>query len=165
METIFSYLGGNQLVAFYEISLAALLGALIGWERESKGRSAGLCTHALIASVCCAFAELVNFVFTSALETYPLETIRVEPAAVVEAAIIALGFVAGGAIIKIANEGKVINLTTACTILWAGAVGVLVGYRLIPLAVLSSLLVLAINYFGTLLETKVIGSKTPEHTS
>ena len=40
---------GTMTVIVVRVVVAALLGGIIGWEREQKGRAAGLKTHILVA--------------------------------------------------------------------------------------------------------------------
>ena len=51
----------EQLATVGVAALAALFGALIGFEREVWGKPAGLRTHALIAFACALFVEVGRF--------------------------------------------------------------------------------------------------------
>lgn len=157
LDVVSSYASSAQVNAALYVSLAAALGAFIGFEREVQRRSAGLRTHALIALACCLFIQLSFFMFDLFEQMHPGDALRIEPATVLNSVIIAMGFVAGGAILKDVAQGKIQNLTTACSVLCAGAVGLAVGLKLIVLAVASSFLVVAINWLGAYFERNVLG--------
>ena len=50
VEDLFQWPDGPQMVRVVaRVAVAALLGALLGWERERAGKAAGLRTHMLVA--------------------------------------------------------------------------------------------------------------------
>ncbi|MBW6512328.1 MAG: MgtC/SapB family protein [Desulfuromonadaceae bacterium] len=124
---------------------AVLVGALLGYERERSGRSAGLRTNLLV----CVGAALMMIVS----EHYYLKyaglgsesVLRIDPARVAAQIITGIGFLGAGVIIK--EKQNVRGLTTAAT-LWVGAgIGMACGAGLYQLAfsgALISLLTLAI---------------------
>ena len=114
--------------------VALVLGAILGYERESVGASAGLRTHMLV-SVGSALFILV-----------PLQAgMRLEDASRVLQGITAgVGFLGAGAILKLQNDNEIKGLTTAAGIWLTSAVGVAAGMGLEATAVLSALLALAI---------------------
>lgn len=97
---------------------AALLGALIGLERELRDAPAGLRTHMLVAVGCTVF--------------------------VVVAQQAGIGFLGAGAVLKSSGEGEIHGLTTAASIWATAAIGVTVGLGQEATAILTTLLVLFI---------------------
>src|SRR5262245_17910044 len=83
--------------------MAALLGGLLGYQRERVGKAAGLRTHMLIA-VGSAF-----FVVVPQLEAMPPD----EVGRVIQGVIAGVGFLGGGVILKRTAQQQVQGLTTA----------------------------------------------------
>ena len=96
--------------------LAALLGALLGFERELRQKSAGLRTNTLIA--------IGSALFT--LMSYELaDAAGADPSRVAAQIVTGIGFLGAGAIMR--TDGGVHGLTTAATIWVNAAVGVAAG--------------------------------------
>jgi putative Mg2+ transporter-C (MgtC) family protein len=106
---------------------AAVLGALIGYDREKMGKPAGLRTHMLVAMGAALFVLA------------PSETgmAIADLSRVVQGLAAGVGFLGAGAILKLTNEREVLGLTTAATIWMTAAVGVSVGFGRIGLAMLA----------------------------
>ncbi|MCL4499695.1 MAG: MgtC/SapB family protein [Chloroflexi bacterium] len=115
--------------------LSALLGALIGLERETHGRPAGLRTHILV----CLGATL----FTVC--SYMIAGSSNDPGRVTAQIVTGIGFLGAGTII---HQGSVVRgLTTAASVWTVAAIGVAVGIggQALYLAGAASIIV-----FGTL---------------
>jgi putative Mg2+ transporter-C (MgtC) family protein len=95
--------------------LAALLGALLGTERELKQKAAGLRTNILIALGSALFALL-------SIELAPAGA---DPTRIVAQVITGVGFLGAGAIMR--TDSGVQGLTTAATVWVNAAVGVAAG--------------------------------------
>ena len=105
---------------------AALLGAIIGYERERTGKSAGLRTHMLV-SVSSALFVLA-----------PLEAgmSSSDVTRVIQGVAAGIGFIGAGAILKDGNDREIQGLTTAAGIWLTAAVGLATGLgRLGPAAI------------------------------
>jgi putative Mg2+ transporter-C (MgtC) family protein len=104
--------------------IAVALGALVGFERQSRGRSAGLRTNILVclgsAAVVVAFEKL-----TLGMNLDSGSIIRMDPARVAAGVITGVGFLGAGTIIK--NTNFVRGLTTAASIWIVSAIGITVG--------------------------------------
>ena len=114
--------------------LAALLGGLLGFERESHGKAAGIRTHMLV----CSGAAL--FVLGSELVGGGDDAMS----RVVQGIVAGIGFLGAGTIIKGERMHDVKGLTTAAGVWMTAAVGVCVGLGLEATAVLATLLMLFI---------------------
>lgn len=103
------------------LGLATLCGLLLGLDRELRGISAGIRTHALVA--------LSSAVVTvSALELYADTRAHggdSDPLRVIQGLAQAIGFIAAGAIFV--AKGQVRNLTTAANVWLTTAVGIAAG--------------------------------------
>ena len=114
--------------------VAALLGGLLGYERETHGKAAGVRTHMLV----CTGAAL--FVLGSELVGGGDDAMS----RVVQGIVAGIGFLGVGTIIKGSNMNEVKGLTTAAGVWMTAAVGVCVGLGLEATAVLATLLMLYI---------------------
>ena len=112
--------------------IAVILGALVGFERQSRGRSAGLRTNILVclgsAAIVVAFEKLIL-----GLNLDSGSIIRMDPARVAAGVITGVGFLGAGSIIK--NSNFVRGLTTAASIWIVSAIGITVGLGEYTLAV------------------------------
>ncbi|WP_404992658.1 MgtC/SapB family protein [Cupriavidus pauculus] len=116
------------------LSLAILLGGLIGYEREAAGKPAGLRTHMLVAM------GSALFVLVPLQAGVPL----VDMSRVLQGLISGIGFLGAGAIIKLDSEKDVRGLTTAASIWTVAAIGVACGMGRETTAVIATLFGLAI---------------------
>lgn len=119
------------------LMLAAALGAVIGYERESQHKPAGLRTHVLVSLASC----LVTLV--SILE-FPED-----PARLLAQIIPGIGFIGAGSII--ASGEKVTGITTATGIFITSAIGIAVGTGNYVLAIASVVIVSIVLYSGFLM--------------
>lgn len=116
------------------LGLAALLGGLIGWERERKGKAAGLRTHMLVSVGSALFILVPQQIGVSDADL----------TRVIQGLVAGIGFLGVGTIIKGRDEEHVHGLTTAASIWLTAAIGVAAGYGREATAVLSTLLALGI---------------------
>ncbi len=130
-----------QHIFAVRLLLAAVFGAMIGFEREASNGVAGLRTHMLISLAACLFSML-------AFEFYELSLAggaeNPDPIRAVEATTAGVAFLGAGAIFQ--QRGNIRGLTTGAGMWLAGAVGVAtsVGFYLIAFGVaLFAVLILA----------------------
>lgn len=116
--------------------LAFLLGALIGFERQVRQRTAGLRTNTLVAVGAAVFVDL-------AVRFHALYGGSPSPMQVIAYVVSGIGFLGAGAIMK--EGANVSGLNTAATLWGSAAVGCCAGAKLLPEAVLAALFVLAAN--------------------
>lgn len=136
LQTEFSDLGDASDVTRVCIRLlvAALLGGLLGYERESVGAAAGLRTHMMVA-VGSALFVLVPF-----QAGMPMEDIS----RVMQGIAAGIGFLGAGAILKQKEVQAIKGLTTAAGIWLTSAIGIAAGLGLEATAILSTLFALLI---------------------
>ena len=113
------------------LSVAMVLGAIIGLQREQYGKPAGLRTHILVA--------MGSALFVIASVEYGMSSDGVSR--VIQGLAAGIGFIGAGAILKISQHQKIQGLTTAAGIWATAAVGIAVGLGLLGLAVLSVALI------------------------
>jgi putative Mg2+ transporter-C (MgtC) family protein len=114
--------------------IAAVLGGVLGFERESKGRSAGLRTHMLVAVGAALF---VLGPLQSGMKIDDLSR-------VLQGVVQGIGFLGAGAIIVRSAQREVEGLTTAAGIWATAGIGVLAGLGMEVTALLSTTIVLVI---------------------
>ncbi|MCQ9616479.1 MgtC/SapB family protein [Paenalcaligenes niemegkensis] len=114
------------------LGLAGVLGAAIGYERERRGKDAGLRTHMLVALGAAIF---VLVPVTSGMDTADVSR-------VMQGIISGVGFLGAGAILKQEKGQHIKGLTTAASIWVAAAVGISAGYGREATAVASTLVAL-----------------------
>jgi len=116
---------------------AAVLGGLIGLQREWSGKDAGLRTHMTVSLAAAAFVIV-------ALETAGDNSII---ATVIQGIAAGIGFLGAGTILKRPEEEAIQGLTTAATIWLTAAIGVAVGAGHVAIAlfcVVAAWLILSI---------------------
>ena len=127
---------GIQEVDFLiNISLSLLAGVLIGADRELKGKASGIGTH------CFVIGGSMIFTYLSALVD-PNSTSRIAAQIVT-----GIGFLGAGIILKDeifdkkdtvdSSHTKVLNLTTAASIWFSGAIGMAIGFNFYFVAIVS----------------------------
>ncbi len=107
---------------------AALLGAVIGIDREKAGKAAGLRTHILVT--------LGTTVFVLASSGSGMSSDGLSR--VIQGIITGIGFIGAGTILKLNEERDVQGLTTSAGIWMTAAIGVAVGLGSLGLAILSN---------------------------
>lgn len=122
--------------------IAALLTAVIGWERETAHKPAGLRTHVLVGVAACLFATL-GIAAASDFPGNPSQ-IRIEPFAIIQAVALGIGFLGAG-IVRIGGESShPQGLTTAASIWAAAGIGLGAGFGKYLLAGGTTLILLIV---------------------
>ena len=114
--------------------LAALLGGIVGYEREHKGKAAGLRTHMLVAMGAALFVLVPE---RGGMDIADMSR-------VIQGVVAGVGFLGAGAIIKRHSEEQVQGLTTAAGIWMTAAIGVACGLGREAIALLAPLLAIVI---------------------
>lgn len=119
----------NDVEMLARMLLAFALGALLGFERERAGRPAGLRTFMMVTAGSAAFTLVSIYGFLDQ------GTVR-DPARVAAQIVTGIGFLGAGTIWR--TPSTVRGLTTAATIWFAAAVGMMVGSGLYLVATTSA---------------------------
>ena len=119
--------------------LAALLGSLIGLERERLLWAAGLRTHMLVCVGSCLLMIVSSFGFQDALAMAHTE---LDPSRVAAQVVSGIGFLGAGSILL---RGEVIRgLTTAASLWTVAAIGLSVGGGLYVVSTAATFIILVI---------------------
>jgi putative Mg2+ transporter-C (MgtC) family protein len=135
------------------VVIAALLSALLGWEREASGKPAGLRTHMLVGMSAALFVMLGELM----LVRYRDEAgtaLRLNMIDVLGAVVSGISFLGAG-MIFVSRGSHVQGLTTAASILATAAVSIAVGLEHYVLAVGTTVLLLFVLRVGRWLERPI----------
>jgi putative Mg2+ transporter-C (MgtC) family protein len=112
--------------------LAAILGGVIGLERELNRKPAGIRTNLLI----CLGAALFTVVSWEMAGSYTGDHTRIAAQIIT-----GIGFIGAGVVIR--ERGTIIGITSAATIFVVAAIGMAAGSGLVGIGIFTTLLVLA----------------------
>jgi putative Mg2+ transporter-C (MgtC) family protein len=130
-----------QLLLLVRLVVAALLAGVLGWERESARKPAGLRTHMLVGVASALFTVLAEL----AVVGYPREEgMRSDPIRVIQAVAIGVGFLGSGVIFVAKSGDSVRGLTTAGSIWATAAIGIAAGLGYYILAVGATILLMLV---------------------
>ncbi len=121
---------GTSIELIVKLVIATALGALVGFERETKRRPAGFRTNMLVCLGSCLFTVVSASAFS------------IDPARIAAGIVTGIGFLGAGTII---GSGKSIQgITTAATLWVVAGVGLAVGVGEYILATVTAVLVFSI---------------------
>ena len=118
----------TELLYASRMILAALIGGLIGWERERHASDAGIRTFMAISIGACAFSLISLHVGG-------------DPARIAAQVVTGIGFIGAGVIFQ--DKGGVAGLTTAATLWATAAVGMASAFGMYLLAIITGGLIFA----------------------
>jgi len=136
-QGIFSDLG--------KLLLAAFLGGLIGFERESSGQAAGFRTNLTVAVGSCLIMLLSLHMEELFRQLNADSVVRIDPGRIASYAIAGMGFLGAGAIIK--GRGSVRGLTTAAGLWVVTGIGLSIGAGYIIPTLFTALVILVTLYW------------------
>ncbi len=120
----------NELDVVLQLLIAALVGGLIGYERERAEKPAGFRTHLLV----CVGAALFTIASVSGFG------VLADPSRVAAGVVVGVGFLGAGTILR--SRHGVVGLTTAATVWAVAAVGLAVGARMYLAAIVAAIIML-----------------------
>jgi putative Mg2+ transporter-C (MgtC) family protein len=134
------------------VALAAMLGGIIGLDREIADKPAGFRTHMLVAASAALLISLANVILPNMDLNH--EVVRLDPVRTIEAIVAGISFLGAGTIIR--HKSGIEGLTTAASLLFVAALGVAVALSQFVLAIGLTVLNLLILRGIKLLERNVI---------
>jgi len=144
-----------ELDVLKRASVAIALSGVLGWERESKGKSAGIRTHMLVGLGAALFV-VIGELFVIRYQTAG-EQLRFDPVRVLEAVVTGVSFLGAGTIFVSRGRERVKGLTTAASILVTAAVGMMAGLQYYVLACGVTALIFIVLHALALLKEKLSG--------
>jgi putative Mg2+ transporter-C (MgtC) family protein len=133
------------LEVFIRIIVAAVLGGVIGLEREIREHTAGFRTHILVAVGAAAF---------TLASSYGLEGSDFDPNRISAQVVTGIGFLGAGAIIRYGVSVR--GLTTAASLWAVAAVGLLSAQGFFEAALITTAVVITSLYGLRLIEDRLI---------
>lgn len=129
-----------ELHSIMQVLMAFILGGILGWERERRGRPAGIRTFAAIAIGACVFG-LISIHGLPAIGLNPGDRIASN-------VVVGVGFLGAGVIFH--RDGVHMGLTTAATLWSTAAVGLAVAFQMYTIAILVTVIMLLLLWLPRL---------------
>ncbi|HLY75501.1 MAG TPA: MgtC/SapB family protein [Planctomycetota bacterium] len=139
-------MGSEDFVMAGKLSLAAMLGGLVGLEREMHHQTAGLRTHMIVAVGAC-------LVMLTSLHMADMSPTKADPGRLAAQVVAGVGFLGAGAIMR--SGLSIRGLTTAACLWTVAAVGLAVGCGFWKAASMATVLVLLATYFFQKVENRI----------
>ena len=124
-----------NLMSYFKLILAALLAALIGYDREKQNKAAGIRTNVIVSVISCLIMIISIEVSKVNLDL----GITGDPARLAAQVISGIGFLGAGTIIK--QEDKVEGLTTAASLWGVAGLGLAIGYGMFDISIVATLII------------------------
>jgi len=157
------FLSGENLTMMGQVLLAALLGAVIGTERELSRKPAGIRTYALVSMGSCLFTVISIFAADMARVILDDPSAFSDVGRIAAQVVVGIGFIGAG--LAISHGSKVRGITTAAGVWVAAAVGMAVGFRMYAAAVFTALLALLIFVLLWQVEVRLVKKYASEPPS
>src|SRR6266513_1362480 len=132
-----------------KLLLAAILGGIIGIERQIRDKPAGLRTNILIC---------VGSTLFMSISTKVAQVLGGDPTRIAAQIISGIGFLGAGAVLH--SHGFVLGLTTAATIWVVAGVGMALGSGMYLVAVFATAMSLVTLYFLSFVEDRIQGRRS-----
>lgn len=133
-----------------KLLIASALGGIIGWERERRGRPAGLRTHLLVCIGVTLMMVVSEHIFEK-YKTFAADSImRVDPGRIAAQVVTGIGFLGAGTIMRFKTTVR--GLTTAASLWVVAGIGLAVGSSCYLPAILTTLITVFALYLGPLFE-------------
>jgi len=131
-----------------KLIVAAILGGIIGLERQIRDKPAGLRTNILIC---------VGSTLFMSISTKVAQVLGGDPTRIAAQIISGIGFLGAGAVLH--SHGFVLGLTTAATIWVVAGVGMALGSGMYLVALFATAMSLVTLYFLSFIEDKIQGRR------
>lgn len=127
----------TNIIVFFNLFGALILGLIVGYERSYHGRAAGMRTYGLVcmaAAALTAIAGYPSFWYGGQVNTY----LAGDPTRVIQGIVTGIGFLGAGVIMR--DGLNISGLTTAASIWTCAAIGIMVGVGFYASAILLTML-------------------------
>src|SRR5690349_9533073 len=115
-----------QLEVLGQALIAIVLGGVVGWERETAGKWAGIRTHMLVCLAAMLFVRAGEFLILQAEHLVNRDALRADPVRIVEAIVTGIAFIGAGTMFRDRERNVAHGLTTAASLLVVAPIGVAV---------------------------------------
>lgn len=125
---------------FLRILTAAVCGAIIGYERKSRNKEAGIRTHLIV----CAGASLIMIVSKYGFsDLLGQQGVALDPSRIAAQIVTGVGFLGAGMIFM--RKNTISGLTTAAGIWATSAIGMAIGSGLYVLGIATAILIIVVQ--------------------
>ncbi|WP_147803778.1 MgtC/SapB family protein [Alkalicoccus halolimnae] len=153
---MFEILTANEYVTSYgemlvQIIGSAVLGFLIGWDRYSKSKPAGIKTYMYVCASCC----LITLVSIHSVMHFAeiSDNIMMDPMRLAAQIVSGLGFIGAGVILK--DGFNVTGLTSAAMIFFVGGVGIGIAAGFYGLSIIAVITTVILARVGNYIEDRM----------
>ncbi len=152
------------------LGIAAVLGAILGMEREIAGKPAGIRTHMFVSVGSALMMILGQEIIDHFQQQESPAALRADPIRVLQAIVVGISFLGAGTIVHDSKTG-VAGLTTAATIYLTAGIGVAVAVQRVTLATLLTLAAVSVLVLVGWIERSVArwrlkkGALTPDSSN
>ncbi|MCB0186130.1 MAG: MgtC/SapB family protein [Caldilineaceae bacterium] len=150
----------TELQILGNVTLAIILSAIIGIERELADKPAGFRTHMLVGGSAALLVGISGLI----VDEFDISSnlIRIDPIRVIEAIIAGVSFLGAGTIFRSRDNERTEGLTTAASLLFVAGLGVSVAAARFILAIGATLIVLLVLRLGKRLESRFLQWLDPD---
>ncbi len=126
------------------LMIAAACGIIIGYERKSHAKAAGVRTHAVVACASAMMMILSKYAYSDILEMDIYgQLVKIDPSRIASGVVSGIGFLGAGLIYV--NKKAVIGLTTAAGIWATCGIGMAIGAGLYLIGIAAAFLLLLLQ--------------------
>lgn len=143
-----------ELEFLLRILVAAALAALLGLERESANRFAGLRTHIMVG-IGSALFSILGIVSVDVMRSGEMNALGADPTRIIHSIALGIGFLGSGIVFVSSRDDRVHGLTTAASIWTTAAVGVASAFEMYLIAIGVTLLTLFVLRVLRIAEKKI----------
>ena len=130
----------NNAEFLFRIFIAGLCASLIGYERENRGKGAGIKTHVIVGIASALIMVISKYAFSDISN----ELLKVDASRIASNIIPGIGFVGAGVIFV--QRKRISGLTTAAGILVTSAIGMAFGSGMYFIGVATTILLALIQF-------------------
>ena len=130
----------TQLEFLVRILLAGICGGIIGYERKSRNKEAGIRTHLIVASGAALIMIVSKYGFSDILGD---KGIALDPSRIAAQIVTGVGFLGAGMIFM--RKNTISGLTTAAGICATSAIGMAIGSGLYLLGIVTAVLIVLVQ--------------------
>ena len=125
----------------FRMLISCLCGMIIGFERESRAKEAGIRTHCIVACASAMMMIISKYGFEDLIQAYSSADVRLDPSRMAQGIVTGVGFLGAGTIYV--QRSNIRGLTTAAG-LWATCgIGMAIGGGMYIIGFSATLIILA----------------------
>ncbi len=146
MDTVKNIIVSCELNLIFRILVATLCGAVIGYERRSRAKEAGIRTHCIVAMASAMMMIISKYAFGDLIDgaLFVNADVRLDPSRMAQGIVTGVGFLGSGLIFH--QRGSTQGLTTAAGIWATSGIGMALGAGMYVIGITSTAIMMIIQY-------------------